>query len=415
MAHIPARSADASRSAGHSPEMAVLLPLVRRALGTEHDGDASREIRASDWPRLVAAAMGHGVMPLLHVGLRNSSAGIPAVVRDELRRHFRDNARSNLFRAGELLRLLALLGEHGIQAVPLKGPVLAMSIFGSLAMRQFSDLDLLVRREDASSATAALQSIGYELRPPTGTSITAVRAGGPCTVVVDLQWELAEERYSFPLDGEQVSRRLTRVPFLNGTISQPALDDQLLILCAHPAKHCWSRLEWVVDLAAFIRAHGNRIDWPAVLDRAGHLGARRLLLLAIGLTEHLLRQQAPPVVQASLRTDRIVGRLISEISESLCESRADLTRLNGSYGLVEAGLFYMRTRERLSDKVPYVRFFGRLVREWCTLSPNAVDYSVVKLPRYLRVLYFAIRPVRLLWKYGGRLLRSGMQAPASLR
>jgi hypothetical protein len=193
------------------------------------------------------------------------------------------------------------------------------------------------------------------------------------------------------------------------------LDDQLLILCAHPAKHCWSKLEWVVDLAAFIQTNGERIDWPAALDRAGRLGARRLLLLAIGLTGHLLRQQAPVEVQAAIRADKIVGRLVLEISESLCESSAGLKRINGSYGLVEAGLLYMRTRERLADKVPYLKFFGRLFREWGAVGPNERDYGVVKLPRYLGALYFAIRPLRLLWKYGGRLLRSGVQAADSLR
>jgi hypothetical protein len=396
--------------------MALLLSIVRRALGTERDGHLRREAYAAvDWPRLLTTALGHGVMPLLHAGLSNSPAEVPAATRDELRRHFRANAQANLFRAGELVRLLAVLDEHGIQAVPLKGPVLAMSNFGSLAMRQFADLDLFVRREHAPSAAAVLRSVGYNLRSSADTSITVVRAGGPCPVVVDLQWSLAEDRYSFPLDAQQVGRRLTRVRFMNGTVSQPALDDQLLILCAHPAKHCWSKLEWVVDLAAFIQANGDRIDWPAALDRARRVGACRLLLLAIGLTQHLLRQQPPVEVQASIRADRIVGRLVSEISGNLCESPADLNRLTGMYGLVEAGLLYMRTRERIADKLPYLRFLGRLFREWCTFAPNERDYGVVRLPPYLRVLYFAIRPMRLLWKYGGRLLRSGLQAPASLR
>jgi hypothetical protein len=62
-----------------------------------------------------------------------------------------------------------------------------------------------------------------------------------------------------------------------------------------------------------------------------------------------------------------------------------------------------------------VRFFALLFVEWCTIAPNERDYGVVKLPPYLHALYFAIRPVRLLWKYGGRLLRSGLQAAGSLR
>ena len=343
---------------------------------------------AADWPRLVATALGHGVMPRLHAALRHSSADVPTGTRDELGRHFRDNARANLFRAGELLRLLALFDEDGIQAVPLKGPVLALSISGSLAMRQFTDLDVLVRSEHASRATTLLQSAGYDVRSSSETSITAVRTGGPCPAVVDLQWSLADARYSFPLDEKEVWRRLVAVPFMNATVLQPALDDQLLILCAHPAKHCWSKLGWVVDLAAFLQANRERIDWPATLDRAGRVGARRLLLLGIGLTEHLLRLQPPVEVQSSMRREKTVGRLVSEISENLCNPSAALTRLNGSYGLVEAGLLYMRTRERMADKVPYVRFFARLFVEWCTIAPNERDYGVVTLPPYLHALYF---------------------------
>jgi len=396
--------------------MALLLSCVRRSLGTGADEDTCGERWTTvDWARLVDIALGHGVMPHLHVGLRHICAGAPKATRDGLQRMFRDNAQYNLLRAGELVQLLALFDAHGIQAVPLKGPVLAMSLFGSVAMRQFTDLDVLVPVEDASSAGTLLQSCGYDVRSSGETSITAVRAGGPCPLVVDLQWMLAEDRYGFPLDQKQVSGRLVPVRFMSATVRQPALEDQLLILSAHPAKHCWSKLEWVVDLAAFVHANAEKIDWSSALDRATRLGAKRLLLLGIGLAEHLLRLEVPGEIRAGIRSDAIVQRLVLELSEKLCNPSPALNRLNGSYGVVEAGLLYMRTRERLADKLPYLRYFARLFCEWFTVAPNEQDYSVVALPRYLSALYFVVRPFRLLGKYGGRLVRSTLQAAQSLR
>ncbi len=315
-------------------EMALLLSCVRRSLGTGADEDTRGERWTTvDWARLVGMALGHGVMPHLHVGLRHICADAPKATRDGLQRMFRDNAQCNLLRAGELVQLLALFDAHGIQAVPLKGPVLAMSLFGSVAMRQFTDLDVLVPAEDASSAGTLLQSRGYDVRSSGETSITAVRAGGSCPLVVDLQWTLAEDRYGFPLDQKQVSGRLVPVEFMNTTVRQPALDDQLLILSAHPAKHCWSKLEWVVDLAAFVHANAEQIDWRSTLDRATRLGARRLLLVGIGLAEHLLRLEVRGRNSGrhSLRYDRF-SVSCSELSERLCNPSLTLNRLNGSYG-----------------------------------------------------------------------------------
>jgi hypothetical protein len=361
-------------------------------------------------------ALGHGVMPHLHIALDSLEAtAVPKAIRDEIRQHFRDNARRNLFRAGELLQLLRLFDAHGIRAVPLKGPVLAVSAYGSLSMRQFTDLDLLIPKQAFARAEPLLRSRGYEVRLRSDTSISMSRPDEPCPVVVDLQWALADDRYSFPLSEEQLGQRLRAVAFMNTTVWQPAIDDQLLMLCAHPAKHCWSRLEWVSDVAAFVRSHSDQIDWQAVVARAGALGVHRLLLLALQLAHDCLRLELPAEVVASRKRDRVVGDLAREVSERLLDSSNGLNRLNGSYGVVEAGVLYIRTRERVADKLAYVRYLARLFRQWCGVAPNEQDRAVIALPRFLDGLYFVIRPLRLLYKYGARALKCGADLAASWR
>ncbi|RXM21985.1 hypothetical protein EO238_26195, partial [Citrobacter sp. AAK_AS5] len=63
-----------------------------------------------------------------------------------------------------LLRLQQLMESHGIRLVPIKGPVLARLAYGDVALRQFEDLDLIVRRPDLVCAVDLLERDGFGLR-----------------------------------------------------------------------------------------------------------------------------------------------------------------------------------------------------------------------------------------------------------
>ncbi len=117
-----------------------------------------------DWSHVLSAALQHGVMPLLYQHLRSLGPDVfPPAVLTQLRAHFYANVGATLFLTGELLRLLQLLETHGIPARPFKGPTLAVSVYGHLALRQFSDLDILVHKADLPRLTALLTTHGYQL------------------------------------------------------------------------------------------------------------------------------------------------------------------------------------------------------------------------------------------------------------
>jgi hypothetical protein len=366
---------------------------------------------APDWAGLQRRALEHGVLPHLLAALAGiGSPAVPPSILGRLRDWGRAHTQTTLFRTGELLEVLALFEAHAIDAVPLKGPVLAMSMYRSLAMRQFTDIDLLVPSSRAAAAAKLLVTRGYAVGSPAETSTAAVRDCACGRVVIDLQWALAEERYSFPITAGRLAADAQRVPFMNTTVWQPRPDDQLLFLCGHAAKHCWSRLGWVSDIAAFIRAHGQQLDWGQTLDRARQMRGERLLLLGLQLAADLLWISVPRDVLPRLRADTVVAPLAAELRHRLFGVELSAGRLNGSYGVVEAGLLYMRSRERLADKAPYARYLLRTLLTWCRVRPNPQDRAVVALPSCLAFLYVVIRPIRLLHKYGGRLLTCGLEA-----
>src|SRR5262245_51395668 len=162
-------SASAASRGGNivlSPEMELLLCCARPRLG----GTAAERCRslvrlALDWEMVVGDARRHGVDPLLcrHLSAIEESS-IPAWVRDRLRGHFETNAVRNRLLTAELTKVLARLADQDIAAIPYKGPVLARTAYGDVALRRFADLDVLVRRADVVRAVAALRELGYEPR-----------------------------------------------------------------------------------------------------------------------------------------------------------------------------------------------------------------------------------------------------------
>ena len=72
-----------------------------------------------------------------------------------------ETSRANSALFEELARLVDALAKHGIDAIPFKGPLLAIQAFGDLGLREFRDLDFLVRDEDLAKTIATLHSLGY--------------------------------------------------------------------------------------------------------------------------------------------------------------------------------------------------------------------------------------------------------------
>src|SRR5262249_13013602 len=118
---------------------------------------------ASDWDKGLAMAAAHGMRPLLYPFLNDSAiAAIPDRVIATLQEFTRQNLRKNLGMTGELILLLRLFAERGVNVIPFKGPTLAALAYSDLGLREFGDLDLLIARLDFMEAQELLIAQGYQ-------------------------------------------------------------------------------------------------------------------------------------------------------------------------------------------------------------------------------------------------------------
>ena len=355
-----------------------------------------------DWDRLVDLAYQNAVTPLLYSHLRHLAAdGIPTDVFDRLASFYRENGRRNLILSAELLRLLALFESCGISAIAYKGPVLAI-MYGDLALREFDDLDILLRPSDMRVARALVLECGYRSHIELSATQDAaylrshhalgfVSADG--RVDIELHHRIRPEFFGFPLDTQEVWARSQMVRMGGRELRSLSKTDLLLILSAHGTAHCWDRLSWICDIAELVRRDKD-VDWENLHRTARILGSGRMLRLALILARDLLGASVPPRVEEQIDRDRIGADLARQVSRSLFGEASE-----GLHGMRRI-LFQLRARERSRDRWRYCVLL--------IITPNERDWQMVELPGLFTFLYYLLRPLRVSAGFLARYLRHGL-------
>ena len=316
------------------PEAELLLACARLYLTHPMRDRILELVRGPlDWTNLVALAERHGLRPLLHRHIESLAPDAVPPPIFKLLWAWTERTRSrNRAMAKELLRLLALLDAKGIPALPYKGPALAVSIYGDLALREFGDLDVLVRQEDMPGAIALLIEQGlepaYALRPvdqaelihsPLHYHLALIHPVS--SLMVELHWMTDLD---FPVEAMSQRCWWTRTPELaleQGRVRAFTAPELLLILCLHGSKHHWMSLGWLVDVAELIRQHPD-MRWECVLQHARTHGCARRLALGLHLADLLLDAPVPSRVLQRIANISAIHRLSGEVMRNLFDAQS---------------------------------------------------------------------------------------------
>ncbi|HYJ84900.1 MAG TPA: nucleotidyltransferase family protein [Pyrinomonadaceae bacterium] len=375
------------------PEIALLLACGRTQV-SEEIANRIRALaqRSPDWDLLIQTSLTHGLMPLLYENLKAYASDlVPQASLNKLKGlHEMTSARSILLTA-ELIRILSLFESKGLPAMPYKGPSIAISIYGRLGLRQFIDLDILVRKQDVWDCQELLISLGYQPHfNITRRQLPAFLKLGYVQMftrdngmsVVELHWGIASRFFMFDLDTERFWSRLVHMDLMGKQVLSPAPPDLLLILCVHGAKDMWERLEWICGIAELVRKHDD-LDWDSVRSAAQETGAERRLHLGCYLARELFEAKLPESIARRIDSDRMIPKLAAEVRENIVKGT--------SLGVRQRILFHLRTKDGDLDRV---RYCARLL-----FTSTPVDWQILPLPPSLSFLYPLLRPFRLAKKY----------------
>ncbi len=192
-------------------------------------------------------------------------------------------------------------------------------------MRQYGDLDILVRPSDAERAQQALLGAGL-IRHRTSTEgwdeyLYRVRHSSELrdtreSVVIELHWSLADRFLGMDVCVDWLFENCDIIDLLGRPTRVMSGERLLLALCLHGAKHLWERAVWLAEVAEIVRRPGY-VNWDQALTRADRAGLGRALRACLILTRDLFGAAPPDPWVRALDADLGAIRLSEMLSERL--------------------------------------------------------------------------------------------------
>lgn len=344
-----------------------------------------------NWQLLLSMATKHKLLPLLYLNLNFiCPEKVPLEILEKLKIEFHANAKKNLLLTGELVKVMKLLDENGINAVTYKGPVLAHSIYGNIAYRQFGDIDILTDKKGALKSKDIIFSEGYELcRPFKVDDSTYMKLESEYIFTnkengskIEINWNFEGKFLYFADNPMFLFDNLKEFNINQCKIRSFSPVNQLLMLSIHAAKHNWNRLSWICDIAHLIQS--EEIEWVITLENAEKLGVKRILMINLFLAQDLFGIKLPK--QILNYSDKTIMSIMLNIKKRIFYVRKD------SLNITEKFLLDITKRENL------VHGIKDCFKGLTHFSYN--DFEDFALPKQLFVLYPFIRPMLLLKRYG---------------
>jgi hypothetical protein len=347
-----------------------------------------------DWGYLQNVAFDQGLLTLLssHVISHGADLLQPAVL-DRLRAELLSNRQSNLYLVRELVQVLSRFESAGIEALAFKGPLLSQLVYGDLGLRQAGDMDILIHPNDFHRAAKLLRELDYEMEAQLTQAQERARFRFHCEIqfvhedrfsVVDLHWGITPSTFPLALTSDDFLANRKEV-YLAGHPIETFTDEELVFyLSVHAAKHYFRKVEWIATIAELIRGH-SELSWAAVIAKARKAEAERIMCLALMLVESLYELRVP-----------------AEFADL-----AGSPDLRNTAGMIRANLLTNMTVPNQLQKFRWKLRFLPMKDAYLSLAravlvPTISDWRAFSVPDALYPVYYLLRPVRLLAKYGRR-------------
>lgn len=382
-----------------SPREDLLLLCVARLTV---DATTSNKIQrllsegSLDWDYISETARAHGVTALLAHHLQSFSALVADRIMSELQDANQLHVQQCLFLTGQLAKIVAALNTSNILCLAFKGPTLAALAYEDVALRQFADLDLLVRERDVERARDTLRQQGFsavDVLSPKGEAAllrfdNAYAFRNSDEVILDLHWRFAPRYFSMPLETEDLWPRAEPVKICEQTVLTLSPEDLLVMLCCHGYTHEWQRLVWICDVASL--SQHRLLDWNYVLREARQRGLLRIVFVGLLLAREL-GASLPALVNERLEGDGVSRKIAVAMGSEVFGAKA-----GGQGGRFDSVRTQLAIRERIRDKAKFLWRFS--------FVPRYYDWRFAPLPASLSPLYYLIRPIRIARDCARRLM-----------
>lgn len=300
---------------------------------------------------------------------------------------------------GHLARLFA---QQGIRVLSVKGPALAMEIYGTPGMRSNHDLDLLVDSTQLDQAVKLLAQDGwtwYEgdvLTTPKRRAESLRSQNHYLFIKGDIYLELHWRLRPWDCDAfEQLWEARRQVMLGGAEIAVPGVVHQLHHLVYHGVSHGFHRMKWLADLAVLLPRHTGDMDalWHSLAQSGQDMKLVLTWVLLLSLRELVIPDVSFGGVTLKRTDSGVLASGTGKAETVLQQVRKlldTLIPLLESPIEIEQTMPYLKYRTMLSKAMHCRGFLEWTVREF---RPCVIVWRWIDLPDSLYGLYWILRPL----------------------
>ncbi|QNF26175.1 nucleotidyltransferase family protein [Metabacillus elymi] len=231
-----------------------------------YDHNSSLPSEAGDYERLIDDIEYFSISPQVYFHLKQQDRLelTPPFFQNRLKNTFNQVLIQNLFIKNQTEKILSILDQLGIPAIPLKGVLFAEKYFGHIAARSTSDIDLLIKPHDLDRVTECVKELGYIMEEEGAPghfhcSLSKELPGSPVPLVVEIHWDILKENtseFSIKEFWEQST------PFKHyENVKQLSDYHTFYMICLHAWRHNLDSMKHFLDITQMIHVMGNHIDY----------------------------------------------------------------------------------------------------------------------------------------------------------
>ncbi|KAF0120516.1 MAG: hypothetical protein FD151_1631, partial [bacterium] len=227
------------------------------------------------------------------------------------------SASKNTLIFNELGNILNVFNESGLRVIVLKGAALAETVYGNLALRPMSDVDLLVKKEDLFSINEHLKGLGYF---PADRSVDDIDFTSTYLTTLDYR-NASTNSPSFHIHWHFINSTIPNDSYINNIKMEDIWQDaqkasvgnlETLVMAPHHliihlsehalrVTHSLSKLSLLCDISEAINYYQDRLDWDRLIKHSLNFGLDRMVYISLYFVSRFLASKIPERVLLRLR------------------------------------------------------------------------------------------------------------------
>ncbi|MCK5028329.1 MAG: nucleotidyltransferase family protein [Bacteroidales bacterium] len=302
------------------------------------------------------------------------------------------HSKTSLNYAIHAIRIFQEFKEKSIPHIFFKGPLLSLELYNDIGYRNFGDIDVLVEKKDAEKAKNLLEDLGFtciypkikltEKQKEVNYSISHhYQFKHPVqTIHIELHWNITNPKTFFGIESKDIISNSINLKVSNYELPYISKIENIVFQAAHGSIHQWYRLFWIKDFSKLLTIVHSE-DLKKAYDLSKKLKLQNCFIQACLLSNLLYKTEVPDFENFKIKKN------LNKIPLSSITGK-DLSK-QGLKGKIKFVLYRIRLK-------PDFNYYFELIYR---LRTHLSDWELIKLPKNLFFLYYALRPFLLIYKF----------------